>query len=207
MDLRVDPQADRDLSGPRPPALAGPETKGPRPTGQPFALLGFELRRVARPNTKIVGDIAEVVLNRCVLATVEVLTGGGAEIDVAGTANRPVVEGRFEGQDSAHRAARAAVEVVAAVRKAQRAAENEFQVAGALTVGSAATAPNGALVVTGGGETLMARLRERAAPGQILLSEEAREATREVAESIPARTAGPSGDAEPAPAFVLRGLK
>jgi class 3 adenylate cyclase len=207
MDLRVDPQADRDLSGPHDPVPAGPETREPRPKEQPFALLGFELRRVTRPNTKIVGDIAEVVLNRCVLATVEILTGRGAEIDVAGTPKRPVVEGRFEGRDSAKRAARAAVEVVAAVRKTQRAAENEFQVAGALTVGTATTAPNGALVVTGGTEALLARLRERAAPGQILLSAAAREATRDVAESIPARVAGTSAEAEPGSAFVLRGLK
>jgi hypothetical protein len=207
MDLRVEPQADRDPAEPRDIAEDRSDTAEAPRTGQPFALLGFELRRVTRPNTKIVGEIEEVVLNRCVLAGVEILTAEGAEIDVAGTARRPVVEARFDGEDAPVRAARAAVEVLAAIRRTQRAAENEFQVAGALTVGTAATAANGAIVESGGAEVLLGRLRERAAPGQILLSEEARDATNMVVEAAPVRFPAQSDRGGAAPGFVLRGLK
>jgi class 3 adenylate cyclase len=205
MDLRVAPQAEQD---PTDKASTGARSAGTEASekGQPFALLGFELRRVTRPNTKIVGGIEEVVLNRCVLAGVEVLTAAGAEIDVAGTAKRPMVESRFEGEDAAGRAARAAVAVLAAVRKVQRSAENEFQVVGALTVGAATAGADGVVEVTGGAEGLLRQLRERAAPGQILLSDGAKEATREVVEAVLART--PAGSRrEASPAFVLRGLR
>ena len=148
-----------------------------------------------------------MVLNRCVLAGVEVLTKSGAEIDVAGTAKRPVVEGRFEGEEAPERAARAAVEILASIRRVQRTAENEFQVAGALTVGTAAVAANGAVMVTGGAEALLGKLRERAAPGQILLSGEARKATRGLVETVPARAPADGSKGESAPAFVLRGLR
>jgi class 3 adenylate cyclase len=105
------------------------------------------------------------------------------------------------------RAATAAVEVLASVRRTQRVAENEFQVVGALAVGTTSTAPNGAVVLTGGVEVALGRLRERAAPGQILLSDAAREATRNVVETIPARgSTAADGDSQ-APTFVLRGLK
>jgi hypothetical protein len=207
MDLRVEPQADREPADTRGTADARSGTPEASPTGQPFALLGFELRRVTRPKTRIVGEVEEVVLNRCVLAGVEVLTGEGAEIDVAGTSKRPVVEARFEGEHAAERAARAAVEVLAAIRRTQRAAENEFQVAGALTVGTATTAANGAVLESGGAEGLLGRLRERAAPGQILLSQDARRATHTVVEATPIRVPAQSHGGGTAPGFVLRGLK
>jgi hypothetical protein len=207
MDLRVEPQADRDPTDPRGADQARSVIDEAGGTAQPFALLGFELRRVTRPNTRIVGEIEEVVLNRCILAGVEVLTAGGAEIDVAGTPRRPVVEGRFDGDDAPERAARAAIEILAVTRRNQRATENEFQIVGALTVGTAATAPNGARVVSGGAEVLLGRLRERAAPGQILLSADAKKATRKVVETIPARLPAQGHQGSAASAFVLRGLK
>src|SRR5436309_6282637 len=133
MDLRVAPQADHDHD----PSDSGSEAPGGAPReAEPYALLGFELRRMARPNSKIVGDIEDVVLNRCVLAAVEVLTSAGAEIEVAGTSRRPVIEARFEGAQGAAQAARSAVQALGSVRQVQRAAENEFQVVGALTVGT-----------------------------------------------------------------------
>src|SRR5919201_3924298 len=133
MDLRVSPQTDHAPTRPGGDRAARDAELG----AEPYALLGIELRRVPRPNSKIVGDIEEVVLNRCVLAAVEALTASGAEIEVAGTPKRPVVEARFEGQEAAPLAARSAVQVLSAVRQAQRAAENEFQVMGALKVGTA----------------------------------------------------------------------
>jgi class 3 adenylate cyclase len=206
MDLRVAPQADHGHD----PSDPGAKQRAPSPTApaaEPYALLGFELRRMARPNSKIVGDIEEVVLNRCVLAAVEVLTSAGAEIEVAGTPKRPVVEARFESKDAAPLAARSGVQVLAAVRQVQRAAENEFQVVGALTVGTASRGRSGARIESGGADVLLGRLRERAAPGQILLSEEARGAASDVVETVPARGAAGGSEDHPAPTYVLRGLK
>jgi class 3 adenylate cyclase len=205
MDLRVAPQADSDhdpsgTGSEQPPSPASPGSV-------PYALLGFELRRMARPNSKIVGDIEDVVLNRCVLAAVETLTSAGAEIEVAGTPKRPVVEARFEGLGAAPLAARSAVQVLAAVRQVQRAAENEFQIVGALTVGASARGRSGARVETGGADVLLNRLRERAAPGQILLSDDAREAAGDVVETVLARGAGDDSEDDAAPTHVLRGLK
>ena len=204
MDLRVSPQTDHTRT--RPGAREAPPHDS-EPGAEPYALLGIELRRVPRPGTKIVGDIEEVVLNRCVLAVVEVLTAGGAEIEVAGTSKRPVVEARFEGKDASRGAARAAIQVLSSVRQVQRAAVNEFQVMGALTVGTAMAGPNGTRVVSGGADQLQARLRERAAPGQVLLSEEARRATREVVETTPARGSAGGPDGDDSPIHILRGLK
>jgi hypothetical protein len=205
MDLRVAPQADHDHD----PSDTGSE-QAPSPTSResvPYALLGLELRRMARPNSKIVGDIEEVVLNRCVLAVVETLTSAGAEIEVAGTPKRPVVEARFEGRGAAPLAARSAVQVLTAVRQVQRAAENEFQIVGALTVGGSARARSGARVESGGASVLLNRLMERAAPGQILLSEDAREAAGDVVETVLARGVAGTGEDDAAPTHVLRGLK
>src|SRR5205823_5068189 len=81
-----------------------------------------------------------------------------------------VVEASFDGAESAPRAARAACDVLAGVRRVQRAAENEFQVVGAMTSGTAGAGPDGITVTTGGGDQLLHRLREAAAPGQILMS-------------------------------------
>jgi hypothetical protein len=205
MDLRVAPQADHDPD-PSDPASGQAPGRAVR-DAEPYSLLGFELRRMARPNSKIVGDIQEVVLNRCVLAAVEVLTAAGAEIQVAGTPSRPVVEARFEGQEGASKAARSAVQVLASVRQVQRSAENEYQVVGALTVGASAPGRAGARVETGGAGVLLGRLRERAAPGQILLSHEAREAASDVVETVPARGEAGASGAETTPAHILRGLK
>ena len=205
MDLRVAPQADHEHvdsdSG------AKGQSSARAASAEPYALFAFELRRVPRPNSKIRGDIEEVVLNRCVLAGVEVLTSAGAETEVAGTAKRPVVQARFEGADAPSVAARSAVRVLASIRQVQRAAENEFQVVGALTVGATARGSGGVRVESGGADVLLGKLRERAAPGQILLSDEARAAVADVVETVPARGAGPGAEGGDAPTHVLRGLR
>jgi class 3 adenylate cyclase len=172
-----------------------------------FALLLFELRRLPRPDTRITADIEGIVLNRCILVAVETLTVGEAAIDVAGTENRPVVEARFQGHDAPARAVAAALDVLAGVRRVQRAAENEFQVVGALTVGTATETGDGVLVTTGAADVLLNRLRERAGPGQILLSEDARAACEEIAETVPARGVMDTPGEELAQAHVLRGLR
>src|SRR5437763_16623751 len=112
MDLRVSPQTDHART--RPGAREAPPHDS-EPGAEPYALLGIELRRVHRPGTKIVGDIEEVVLNSCVMAVVEVLTAGGAEIEVERTSKRPVVEARFEGKVDSSVASRAVILVMSSI--------------------------------------------------------------------------------------------
>ena len=115
-----------------------------------------------------------------------------------------MVEAGFEGEDAPARAARAAGRVLAAVRRVQRAAENEFQVVGALTVGSVTRTPDGVLITTGSSDGALHRLRERAAPGQILLSAGAIEACHGLLEAV--RVPGTDGPALEE-AYVYVGLR
>ena len=201
----VPPQAGAPVE----PSVDGPAgaPSTPRPAGESFALLLFELRRLPRPDSRITADVEGIVLNRCILAAVEILTAAGASVDVAGTETRPVVEARFQGGDSPTNAVTAALDTLAGVRRVQRAAENEFQVVGALTVGSASTTEDGVVVTTGGADILLDRLRERAGPGQILLSEEARRACESLAETVPVRGRAAAAGDDLGPAHLLRGLR
>ncbi|HEY7281576.1 MAG TPA: hypothetical protein VID47_08285 [Actinomycetota bacterium] len=151
-------------------------------------MLLFELRREMRPGSRITPEVAEMVVNRCVIAALEVLTAARAEVTVTGTEVRPVVEARFDGEHAPLRAAHSACEVLAAVRRVQRAAENEFQVVGAITAGLAGAGPGGVAMTVGGPDVLLHRLRETAAPGQILMSEGARLACEGLVETLPLRT-------------------
>jgi class 3 adenylate cyclase len=159
-------------------------------TTHEVAMLLFELRREPRPSSRITPEVAEMIVNRCVIAALEVLTAAGAEVSMSGTEVRPVVEARFDGAQSPARAAHSACEILASVRRVQRAAENEFQVVGAITAGVAGPGPGGVTMTVGGPDVLLHRLREAAAPGQILLSEAARAACEGLVETLPLRTAG-----------------
>lgn len=160
------------------------------PATRDVAMLLFELRREPRANSRITPEVAEMVVNRCVMAALEILTASQAEVTTTGTTVRPVVEARFEGERAPVRAAHAACEVLAAVRRVQRAVENEFQVVGAITAGVAGPGPGGVTVTVGGPDVLLHRLREAAAPGQILMSEAARLACQGSVETLPLRTTG-----------------
>ena len=131
-----------------------------------------------------------MIANRCVIAALEALTAAGAEVSMTGTEMRPVVEARFDGTHAPFRATHSACEVLASVRKVQRAAENEFQVVGAITAGVAGPGPGGATMTVGGPDVMLHRLREAAAPGQILMSEAARQACHGLVETLPLRIAG-----------------
>ena len=187
---------------PGPAAVAdGPSTGGPP---EILARLLFEIRRVPRRPSRITPEIEAIVMNRCVVAALEVLTAAEASVDLAGTPARPVVEARFEGHDAATRGARVAGRVLASVRRVQRAAENEFQVVGALTAGSVTHTPAGVAITTGSSDAALHRLRERAAPGQILLSPGAIEACHGLLDAVPL----PPDDAAAAEeAFVYVGLR
>jgi len=175
---------------------AAPETRE-------VAMLLFELRREPRPGSRITPEVAEMIVNRCVLAALEVLTAAETEVSTTGTEVRPVVEARFEGPRAPLRAAHAACEILAGVRRVQRAAENEFQVVGAITAGVAGPGPGGVTMTVGGPDVLLHRLREAAAPGQILMSEAAREACEGTVETLPLRTGG-EGSVE---AHLLRRIR
>ncbi len=167
------------------------------------AMLLFELRREPGTAGRLTAEVAEKVLNRCVLSALEVLTGAGAEVVMAGTRKRPVVEARFEGARAAERAARSANEVLAGVRRVQRARENEFQVVGAITAGLATRGPDGVTVTLGHADVMLHRLREAAAPGQILMSAAARRACVDAVDTV-ALTAASDGGVG---AHLLRGLR
>ena len=172
------------------------------PTGtRDVAMLLFELRREPRPSSRITPEVAEMIVNRCVIAAVEVLSAADAEVSVTGTEVRPVVEARFEGMKSPARAAHAACEVLACVRRVQRAAENEFHVVGAITAGVAGEGPGGVSMTLGAPDVQLVRLREAAAPGQILMSDAARVACEGDVETLPLRT---DGDVE---AHLLRRMR
>ena len=195
-------------SAPAAPSLAArPATFGggaPQPAPEDLlSVVSVELRRYIRPDTKITTDIEAKIVNRCVLGMLEVLTEEGAGVDLAGTAVRPVIEARFEGPESPERAARSAVAIVESVRKVQRARENEFQVVAALAVGSQVQAENGARVVSGVTDAALQRLREGAAPGQIVMSSESRAICDGLIESEPAASA----DVNRPETYVLLGLR
>jgi class 3 adenylate cyclase len=153
----------------------------------PFAFLSVEIRRLPRADSRIDGDVAGRVLNRCVLTSLEVLAKEKIPVDLAGTVLRPIVEGTFHGPDGVVRAARAASALRESIRRVQREVELEFHPFGAITLGATSAMDSGVKVTSGSPEQVAARLREHAAPGQILLSEAAwRTCEKQVAVSEPA---------------------
>ena len=206
MDARIAPQppASPDEEAAEPVGAAAPAVSPRDLSGaHDVAMLLFELRRIPQPGSRITPEIGEMVLNRCVLAAIEVLSAAQSAVTMAGTESRPVVEATFQGARSAEDAARAACDVLAGVRRVQRASENEFQVVGAITTGATGRGPSGVTVTIGGPDVLLERLREAAAPGQILMSAAAREACADMVEAVPVHT-GPDGSLE---AHVLRRMR
>jgi hypothetical protein len=136
-----------------------------------FALLSAEIRRIPKAGSRIDGDIAGRVLNRCVVACLEILSREKVPVDLAGTVVRPVVEAAFSGHDGPARAARTALSIAHAVTTVQRVSEREFHVFGAIAAGSVSRSEAGAALTAGATEQVSARLREHAAAGEFLLSE------------------------------------
>jgi class 3 adenylate cyclase len=117
------------------------------------------------------GDVANAIVNRCVLATLEVLSRAKAVVDLGGTEARPVIDARFEGVRSELDAARAALTIRDAVRRVQRRVENAVQVHAAVAAGSVAETEDNVTITLGAPDDVAARMREHAAPGQILVAE------------------------------------
>src|SRR5204862_7066254 len=124
----------------------------PVSVGQAFAFLSAEIRRLPRTESRIDGEIAGRILNRCVLACLEILSKEKIPVDLAGTVLRPVVEATFPGSEGTSRAARAAVAMRQAAVKVQREVELEFHVFGAITVGTVTQAENGVTLTSGAPE-------------------------------------------------------
>jgi hypothetical protein len=177
------------------------------PAGEPLAFLSVELRRLPRSGSRIDGDVAGRILNRCVLAALRVLSAEGVHVDLAGTVLRPVIEATFDGAGGALRAARASLALRDAVRGVQRESENEFHVMGAITSGSTSEIERGVHVVAGSPRQVAARVREHAAPAQILLAEDAWLSCRDaVVVANPAVEVTMPGS-DPVPAYSLSSVR
>lgn len=195
-----------DRTGPHLSALTPDRAQpvAPLPAGaHAYAVVLFDLRRVPRAGTRITPEVEDMVLNRCVLAALEALSAGGGDVTLAGSERHPVIEARFDGEWSPVRAVETSVETLAAVRRAQRSAENEFQLAGAVAVGTAEAVDDGVVLTTGSPESAVHRLSELAAPGQVVMSAAVRRACGNMIETSPIRPAPTSTERE-VEAFLLR---
>src|SRR5437763_1603258 len=83
------------------------------------------------------------------------------------------------------------------------AGHGSFVPGASATTGVPPSGPDGVTVTTGGADQLLHRLREAAAPGQILMSQPARQACEGLVDAVPVRTA-PDGSIE---AHVLRNVR
>ena len=186
---------------------AVPAEQATEGAGEPFAFLSLEVRRLPRTESRIGGEVAGRILNRCVLASLEILSRERIPVDLAGTVLRPVIEASFHGADGVMRAAKAALAVSRALVKVQREMENEFHVFGAITTGSVTALDTGVKVTTGSPEQIASRFREHAAPGQVLLSEQAVACAQDrvavVEPGVPVTVPG----REPVPSYPLSGLR
>jgi class 3 adenylate cyclase len=194
--------AARGAADPGSATQAAPAAE-PLPAGQPFAFLSAEIRRLPRMESRIDGEVAGRILNRCVLACLEILSKERVPVDLSGTVLRPVVEATFRGSEGTARAAGAAVAMRQAVVKVQREVELEFHLFGAITAGSVSESGAGVTYTTGAPEQVAGRLREHAAPGQFLLSESARRTCEEVVAVDAAPIAVTMPGSEPVPAYPL----
>ena len=120
--------------------------------GQPIAFLSVEIRRLPRTESRIDGEVAGRILNRCVLSCLEILSKEKIPVDLAGTVLRPVIEATFPGLDGAARAARAGLAIRQSVTKVQREVELEFHVFGAITVGTVTQSESGVTLTSGAPE-------------------------------------------------------
>jgi len=153
-------------------------------SAEPSALMRLQLKRVPRAGSRITLEVAEMIVNRVMAVTLDALSATGATVRVERDKELPVIEASFAGPAGPMVAAGTAVQLVQAVRRVQRAAENEFLVSGGLAVGAYAEAGDG-FEPSERAEEVLARLFERAGPGQILLSEEARAFAEPVIETTP----------------------
>jgi class 3 adenylate cyclase len=151
-------------------------------------------------------DVANAIVNRCVLAALEVLSRAPAVVELAGTTTRPVIDARFEGVRCELDATRAALTIRDAVRRVQRRVENAVQVLAAVASGSLAETDEQVTVTVGAPEDVADRMRERAAPGQILVTEAVWSACRGEVAGDPYASPMDVGLEQPVAVFELNDL-
>jgi class 3 adenylate cyclase len=169
--------------------------------GQAVAEVALELNRL--PHTRVpLSDVEEhVTLERCVLAGLQALCESGGRVRLAGTEDHPVLEATFEGRGAEVKAVAA---TLAADDEVRRSGGSEFIASGAVACGRYDHLSGGATMVYGAPAKTVSLLREKAAPGQVLLGGAVWELSRGV-EKLPAKSIEtPLG---PTPVFVLRGLR
>jgi len=169
--------------------------------GQAIAEVALELSRL--PHTRVPLSDAEerIVRERCVRAGLKVLCESGGRVRLAGTDGHPVLEATFEGRSAEVRAVAA---TMAADDEVRRSGGSEFIVSGAVTCGRLDHAFGGIAIIYGAPLKTVSCLKDKAAPGQVLLGGAVWEQSRGV-EKLPAKSFDtPSG---PTPVFVLRGLR
>jgi class 3 adenylate cyclase len=188
-------------------ALPAPDEAGD--TSRACALLSVELRRLGgdEVSASVNADVGNAIVNRCVLAALEVLSRAKAVVELGGTEARPVIDALFEGVRSELDAARAALTIRDAVRRVQRRVENAVQVHAALAAGSVAETEDNVTVTLGAPDDVAARMRERAAPGQILVAEPVWSACRHDVIGEPYGTPMDVGLEQPVAVFELNDLR
>jgi hypothetical protein len=163
----------------------------------------MELRRVVHAGSRLSAESESHLRDRCVHAAMKAIASFGGKLRLAGTEEHPVIEARFLGSDGSEPAARAAQVAGDAVRKT---AGNEFVASAALAVGTVTEGTSGVRLVFGAPEAISSKLRENAAPGQILLGGPSWSESRDV-DVRSAQSLALAPDAVPVPVFVLHDLR
>lgn len=207
MEARVIPFPSRRRPVPAPAFAAGAAIAA-NPAAETravaFSELTFELRRVVHAGSPLAEWEEAELRQRCLNKAIDVLTESGAKnIRLEGTQLHPVVEARFEGDLACESAARSVVDAGGAVRAAGR---NEFVASASVASGTYIEAHGGARVVFGATSILAAKLRENAAPGQILLGGSAWGDSPDI-ETFSAQSVSLAPGADPVPVFVLRDVR
>lgn len=193
------------LSRPGRPAVAVGVGASPQPDpefdGQAVAEVALELSRLIHTRVPLSDAEESTLRGRCVRAGLQALCENGGRARLAGTEAHPVLEATFEGRGAEVRAVAA---TLAADDEIRRSGGSEFIASGAVACGRHDQPFGGIAIVYGAPAKTVSLLREKAAPGQVLLGGGVWEHSRAV-EKLPADSIqGPSG---PTPVFVLRGLR
>jgi len=193
------------LSRPDRSAIAVGSSVAPQPDpefdGQAIAEVALELSRLLHTRVRL-SDVEEhVTRDRCVRAGLQALCESGGQVRLAGTGDHPVLEATFEGRGAEVKAVAATLTADDEIR---RSGGSEFIASGAVACGRQGHPFGGIAVVYGAPSKAVLHLREKAAPGQVLLGGAVWEHSRGV-EKLPAKSIEtPLG---PTPVFVLRGLR
>lgn len=169
--------------------------------GQAIAEVALELNRLLHTRVRL--SIAEerAVRERCVRAGLKALCESGGEVRLAGTDEHPVLEATFIGRSAELKAVAA---ILSADDEIRSSGGSEFIASGAVSCGRLDGSFGKIGIVYGSPSKTVSRLREKAAPGQVLLGGAVWERSKGV-EKLPAESfETPSGRA---PVFVLRGLR